>query len=247
MSNKLVVFGATSAISQAYINLVAKRFTEIELVARNSLALEQIAQHVRVISDAEVVTHVADLADVSCHSDLVSRVCSDDSDMVLISYGDLTDQKLCIGDRSYAISQFTLNGLSAISLVEEAARSLHKNSSVQSGVVGVVGSVAGDRGRRSNYHYGAAKGALEVFLSGLRSEMHPLGVAVVTIKPGFVDTPMTKAFKKGLLWAKPEKVARDIDRAMMKRKNVVYTPWFWRYIMLIVRLIPEFIFKRLSF
>ena len=243
MSKKLVVFGATSAISQAYINLVANRFTKIELVARSKETLDQVAQHVRVISDSAVTTHVADLSDLSSHTELVNRVCAVDSDVVLISYGDLTDQQRCVRDRNYALDQFTLNGLSTISLSDLVAHSLAEKS----GVLGVVGSVAGDRGRRSNYHYGAAKGSVAIFLSGLRSEMHPLGVRVVTIKPGFVDTPMTKEFKKGFLWAKPDKVAWDIDRAMTKGRSVVYTPWFWRYIMLIIRLVPETIFKRLSF
>jgi short-subunit dehydrogenase len=246
MSKKLVVFGASSAISQAYTNLVAERFEVITLVARNSELLEQVAQHTRVITNAEVRTRVADLADISAHSELVREVCGSDSHSVLISYGDLTDQERCAEDRDYALTQFNLNGLSTISLSELAARSLIREGET-SGVLGVVGSVAGDRGRRSNYHYGAAKSAVASFLSGLRSEMHPHGVGVVTIKPGFVDTPMTSEFKKGLLWAKPEKVAADIDRAMSKRKSVVYTPWFWGLIMLVIRLIPEPIFKRLSF
>ena len=243
MSKKLVVFGATSAISQAYTHLVAGRFEVITLVARNSELLEQVAQHTRVISNAEVGTRVADLADISTHVDLVREVCGSDTHSVLISYGDLTNQERCVEDRDYALTQFYLNGLSTISLAELAARSLIRQG--EAGVLGVVGSVAGDRGRRSNYHYGSAKSAVASFLSGLRSEMHTHGVGVVTIKPGFVDTPMTSEFKKGLLWATPDTVASDIDRAMTKRRNVIYTPWFWRLIMLVIRLIPEPIFKRL--
>lgn len=247
MSKKLVVFGATSAISQAYINLVAERFDVIVLVARNKALLEQVAQHTQVLSNATVTSKVADLADISTHTQLVHDVCGNNTDSVLVSYGDLTDQKKATQEQSYALSQFNLNGLSTISLSELAARSLAREGETSGGVIAVVGSVAGDRGRRSNYHYGAAKSAVASFLSGLRSEMHAHGVGVVTIKPGFVDTPMTKEFKKGLLWAKPEKVAADIDRAMTKRKSVVYTPWFWGIIMLVIRLIPEPIFKRLSF
>jgi len=110
----------------------------------------------------------------------------------------------------------------------------------------VISSVAGDRGRQSNYIYGTAKGALSLFLQGLRNRLHPANVCVVTIKPGFVDTPMTANFKKGALWAKPETVARGIYRAIKKRKNSVYLPWFWWPIMMIIRHIPEPIFKRMK-
>jgi len=106
--------------------------------------------------------------------------------------------------------------------------------------------VAGDRGRQSNYVYGAAKGALSVFLQGLRNRLSKSGVAVVTVKPGLIDTPMTAAVKKGLLAASAKGVGEGIYRAMKSRKEVVYLPWFWRPIMLIIRTIPEPVFKRLS-
>jgi short-subunit dehydrogenase len=114
------------------------------------------------------------------------------------------------------------------------------------GVITVISSVAGDRGRQSNYIYGSAKAGLSVYLDGLRNRLYSAGVAVVTIKPGFVDTPMTAHLKKGFLFASPEKVARDILRAIEKRKCVVYTPWFWRWIMFVIKSIPETIFRKLK-
>jgi short-subunit dehydrogenase len=114
------------------------------------------------------------------------------------------------------------------------------------GVIAVISSVAGDRGRQSNYVYGAAKAAVTAFTSGLRQRLYPKGVRVVTIKPGFVSTPMTAAFKKGALWATPDKVAADIVRAMAGGTAVIYTPWFWRPIMWIIRCVPETIFRRLK-
>jgi short-subunit dehydrogenase len=113
------------------------------------------------------------------------------------------------------------------------------------GVIAVISSVAGDRGRQSNYVYGAAKAAVTAFASGLRQKLFPRGVRVLTIKPGFVDTPMTAAFPKGILWASPQRVARDIVRAMDGGRAVLYTPWFWRPIMAVINSIPEAIFCRL--
>jgi len=111
----------------------------------------------------------------------------------------------------------------------------------------VISSVAGDRGRQSNYVYGSAKALVSAFASGLRQRMHKVGVSVVTIKPGFVDTPMTAHLPKGgPLWAKPDQVARDIVGGMDKGRSIVYTPGFWRLIMLIIKHIPEFVFVKLK-
>ena len=115
------------------------------------------------------------------------------------------------------------------------------------GCIAVISSVAGDRGRASNYVYGSAKAAVSAFTSGLRARLSKAGVKVVTIKPGFVDTPMTSHLKKGPLVAPPEKVGRRIYTAMLKGEDSVYTPWFWGPIMQVVRALPEPVFKRLKF
>jgi len=114
------------------------------------------------------------------------------------------------------------------------------------GTLAVIGSVAGDRGRQSNYVYGTAKGALAIFLQGLRNRLHPAGVRVLTVKPGFVDTPMTASFKKGPLWAAPEAVAAAIVAAVERGRDVIYTPWFWWGIMTLIKLVPERVFKKLK-
>ena len=240
----LLILGATSGIARAYINRVADRFEKIVLVARDAGRLEQLASHVTTISSATVSTIESDLSDSSKHKELVAAVINQAGsiDCALISYGQLTDQSRCIEDAEYAMAQFNLNGTSTISLSLQIARQM---STQKSGTLAVIGSVAGDRGRRSNYCYGAAKSAVESFLAGLRSDMQKHNVHVLTIKPGFVDTPMTSDIKKGALWASADKVAGDIDTAIHKRKNLLYTPWFWRYIMLVIKSIPEFIFKKL--
>ena len=110
--------------------------------------------------------------------------------------------------------------------------------------IAVISSVAGDRGRQSNYTYGAAKGGLSIYLQGLRHHLSKYQVQVLDIKPGFVDTPMTASFKKGLLWAQPEQAATCIRNAISKKKSVAYVPGFWKWIMLIIKLVPEVIFHK---
>lgn len=117
---------------------------------------------------------------------------------------------------------------------------------LQQEAIAVISSVAGDRGRQSNYVYGSAKALVSAFASGMRQRLSKQGVHVITIKPGFVSTPMTAHLKQGALWAQPEQVAKDITRAIDQGQRVVYTPGFWRWIMLIIKHIPEFVFVKLK-
>ena len=142
-----------------------------------------------------------------------------------------------------ALAEFATNGISTIALMTALAPRMEAQ---RHGALAVISSVAGDRGRQSNYLYGAAKAAVSTFASGLRQRLAKVGVNVLTIKPGFVDTPMTRNFRKGVLWAKPEAIARGIVRAADRGRSVVYLPGFWLPIMLIIRHIPEFIFKRIK-
>jgi short-subunit dehydrogenase len=165
-------------------------------------------------------------------------------DIALIAHGTLPDQKACEQDAQLAIQEFTNNGLSVIALLTELANRMEAQ---KSGCIAVISSVAGDRGRPSNYLYGAAKGAVTGFCSGLRARLFKSGVHVLTIKPGFVDTPMTQGLAlPKLLLVTPDKVAQDIVRAVEKRRDTLYTPWFWRLIMLIIIHIPGALFKRLG-
>jgi short-subunit dehydrogenase len=164
-------------------------------------------------------------------------------DTVLIAYGTLSDQKGCESSVELTLSELKTNAVSAVALLVPVA---NRFAEQKAGTIAVISSVAGDRGRASNYVYGSAKALLTTFLSGLRQRLRPLGVAVVTIKPGFVDTPMTAAFKKGALWAQPQQVAAGIVRAIDRRSGTVYVPGFWRLIMFIIRAIPESVFVRLQ-
>jgi short-subunit dehydrogenase len=186
----------------------------------------------------------ADLNDFDLHEAIIAKAVESMGglDIVLIAHGTLSDQKACEADRRLAELEFRTNCLSVISLLAPIADLFERQGG---GCIAVISSVAGDRGRGSNYVYGAAKGAVSLFLQGLRNRLHPKGVHVLTIKPGYVDTPMTAHLENNALFARPEDIARGIHRAIARKKDVVYLPSFWRFVMAIVRHIPEPFFKRL--
>jgi NAD(P)-dependent dehydrogenase (short-subunit alcohol dehydrogenase family) len=162
-------------------------------------------------------------------------------DVVLIAHGTLPDQSACNASVELAMHEFATNGTSTIALCAALALRLQAGATLA-----VISSVAGDRGRASNYLYGSAKAAVSAYLSGLGQRLRPSGINVLTIKPGFVDTPMTAAFKKGALWATPAQIAKGIERAVDRRKPVAYLPSFWWAIMMIIKNIPEFVFRRIK-
>jgi short-subunit dehydrogenase len=246
MSN-ILVFGATSAIASACTRLWVSQGNHLFLVARNQEKLGSLVADLRTRSTADqrIESLCADLNKLDNHQSLFDKAVSElgNLDIVLIAHGSLPDQSACQQSVELTIDEITTNGLSTISLLTIAGNHFEAQ---QSGVIAAISSVAGDRGRQSNYVYGAAKGMVTLFMQGLRNRLAKKGVAVVTIKPGFVDTPMTADIKKGLLWAQPETIATGILKAIDKANNEVYLPWFWSGIMLIIRHIPETIFKRLS-
>src|SRR5262249_41695773 len=164
-------------------------------------------------------------------------------DMLLIAHGTLGDQRKCELSVEETLKELNNNCLSVISLLTISANYFEQR---RRGCIAVISSIAGDRGRKSNYVYGTAKGALTTFLQGLRNRLSSYGVAVVTIKPGPVTTPMTVHMKKRALVANAQAVGQGIYEAMMKKKDVVYLPWYWQPIMFIIKGIPERIFKHLS-
>ena len=162
----------------------------------------------------------------------------------MLAYGTLGEQKHLEGDPTAVRELIETNFTSAVAWCLAATTVFEQQGF---GVLLVIGSVAGDRGRRSNYIYGACKGALARIVEGIDHKLAPLGARAVIIKPGFVDTPMTASFnKKGLLWAKPEAVAEIIFKAAEKGGPVIYAPRFWRWIMLVIRHLPTFVFNRLK-
>jgi len=243
--SKVVIFGATSAIAMEAARLFAQDGSSLFLVARDTDKLEAVGQDLGVRGAQSIVTAQADLSNTAEHAALIERAeeALGGFDTVLIAYGVLPNQKACEEDYQAAAESFQVNFLSAASLVTRIA---NKFEHEKQGVIAVISSAAGDRGRKSNYVYGTAKGALSLFLQGVRNRLQPAGAHVVTIKPGFVDTPMTADIKKGALFVGPDVIGRGIYKAIQKKKDIVYLPWFWCLIMLIIKHIPERIFKRLS-
>lgn len=245
MANNILIVGATSAIAIACARRWLGNDTVFYLVGRNANKLEQVADDL-VARGARVHTNVLDLNSIDGHSIMLDDCFSKLThvDIVLVAHGTLPDQPACEQDPKLAIQEFSSNGLSVIALLTDLANRMEAQ---KSGCIAVISSVAGDRGRASNYLYGAAKGAVTVFCSGLRGRLSRSGVQVLTIKPGFVDTPMTQGLAlPKLLLATPDEVAMDIVKAVDRRRDTLYTPWFWRFIMLIIIHIPNAIFKRMS-
>ncbi|WNK21225.1 SDR family oxidoreductase [Halomonas piscis] len=245
---RVVIFGATSAIAEQTARQLVAHGASLYCIGRDPDKLQALLDDLRVrAGDARRIDGChADLNHTDGHGALIDAAEAHlgSLDAALIAHGSLPDQAACQGNADLTLAQCQTNALSTVSLLTHLANRMEAS---RHGVLAVISSVAGDRGRQSNYVYGAAKGMVSVFLQGLRNRLAGAGVAVVTVKPGFVDTPMTADINKGgPLWATPEQVARGIVSAMQRGKSVVYLPWFWHPIMLIIRHIPETLFKRLS-
>lgn len=238
---RILVIGATSAIAVATAREYARGGARLFLVARDAIRLETLAADLRVRC-ATVDGHVLDANDLAGHAAMLDAAWAalGQVDLALVAHGTLPDQAACSASVERSMQEFATNGSSVIALCTALAQRLQAPATLA-----VISSVAGDRGRASNYLYGSAKAAVSAYASGLRQALNGSGVNVLTIKPGFVDTPMTAAFKKGALWASPEQVARGIVRAVARRRSVAYLPGFWWAIMRVITHLPEFVFRRI--
>jgi len=243
---KVLILGATSAIAQAYARRRAAHGGDFVLAGRREERLTAIAADLRASGAASAETHVVDLAAIdgieTQTRDIRARL--GEPDEVVIAYGVLGQQADAERDlaqaRGLIESNFTSAALWILALLKDKPEA-HKLA-----VVG-IGSVAGDRGRASNFIYGSAKAGFDRFLEGLAHKYQGSPVRIIRVKPGFVDTPMTAGIGKGgPLWAEPDQVAADIARAVEKGRRIVYTPWFWRPIMMVIRHLPWFVFRRLK-
>ena len=242
---KVLIVGANSAIAQETARCFAQDGAALFLVGRSEQKLIDSKMDLLVRGAEQVYGTALDLCVLDRHQELIETALTtlNGLDAVLIAHGTLSNQKHCEHSVEETIKELTTNCLSTIALLTVLANYFEQQ---RKGCIAVITSVAGDRGRQSNYVYGAGKGAVSIYLQGLRNRLSPTGVSVVTIKPGFVDTPMTAGVKKNPLFADAETVGRRIYHAMKDPKDVVYVPWFWSPIMTMIRGIPERVFKTLS-
>lgn len=241
----VLILGATSSIARALAHQIAQQGATLHLAARNGFEVERVARDLIVRYQVPVTWSVFEGCDYDTHPELVQTAIDQLGrlDGAIVSLGELGEQQQAQNDFECAERIIHSNYTGVVSLLTPVANYLEKQGS---GFIIGVSSVAGDRGRQSNYIYGSAKGALSLFLQGLRSRLAKSGVHVLTIKPGFVDTKMTFGKPGMFLVASPEKVAGSIVSALKKRKDIAYVPGFWFWIMSIIRSIPETIFKRMK-
>ena len=242
---KILIIGAASAIAEAVAREFAVNGAALFLVARSGPKLETIAADLRVRGASSVGTLTLDACDVASHGAMLAKAeaAMGGLDGALIAHGVLPSQPAAAADAALALQSFEVNASSVISMATHLA---NRFEAQKAGCLAVISSVAGDRGRASNYVYGAAKAAVSAFCEGLTVRLHQSGVRVLTIKPGPVDTPMTDGMKKGGLMASPAAVGKQIHTAMLRKNGVIYTPGIWRFIMLIIRHIPESVFLKLK-
>jgi short-subunit dehydrogenase len=242
---KILALGASSALVQETLKPFAGEGASFFLVARNSQKLEAIAADLQVRGAKKVESLALDLDDLAAHPSLLEAALASlgSLDVVLMGHGVLGDQAAdqASVERSLAILQ--TNFVGQVALLTLIANHMEKE---RRGLIAVIGSVAGDRGRASNYIYGSAMAGKAAFLSGLRNRLHKSGVKVITIKPGFINTPMTAHLAKKTLPTEADVAGQAIYKAMKAGREVAYIPGFWGYIMWVIKHLPEAIFKRLS-
>lgn len=240
----VLILGGSSAIARCIAAALARRGYAIALGGRQPRELERSARDLALRFGTSARAVVFDAADTDAHAPLIEALARNgELRGVVVAFGLLGDQDRARTDFDHARAILDTNLIGLASVLTHAANAMERRGH---GFIVGVSSVAGDRGRQSNYVYGAAKAGASAFLQGLRNRLAPAGVHVLTVKPGFVDTRMTWGLPGLFLVARPEDAAERIVRALERRSDVVYVPGFWRWIMLLIRAIPERVFKRLK-
>lgn len=243
MKNNILILGAKSDIAQATAYEFAKKGFNITLASRNASELVELVSDLEIKHNIEVSNIVFDALKYESHFDFFNTL-KEKPTVVLCAFGYLGEQEKAEKEFTEAKQIIEVNYLGAVSILNVVSNYFEEQK--QGTIIG-ISSVAGERGRQSNYFYGSAKAGFTAYLSGLRNRLVKSSVHVVTVNPGFVDTKMTYGLDLPKpVTAKPEQVASSIFKAFKKQKNIIYTLWMWRYIMMIIKSIPEFIFKKLS-
>lgn len=242
---KILIVGATSAIAKETARFYASLGCKLYLIGRNEEATRSLTADLKVRGASQVAYCALDLNQFDQHAGALDEANKSlrGFDIALICHGSLPDQKTAEINFELAQREINTNGLSVISLLTELSKIFVKQNQ---GTIAVITSVAGDRGRQSNFVYGSAKSMVSTYIQGLRGKLLPAGVHVIDIRPGFVDSPMTAQFEKGLLWSSPQRIAKIIIRSIERNHHTVYAPFYWRFIMFAVRLVPELLFKHIK-
>lgn len=244
--NRIIIIGATSAIAEQCARLWAKNNpSEIILVGRSQSKLEVIAADLKVRSpDTNLVCKQVNFLDANAIQNFAANINTETVDIVLIAHGSLPDQKKCKEDLMECKYALEINAISPVLFAESFAQHMKK---ADHGTIAIIGSVAGDRGRMSNYIYGSAKGLVSRYAQGMQHQYANSGLTITLIKPGPTDTPMTSHLKAaGKKLASPEVVAKNIVDGISKNKQVIYTPAKWQLIMLIIQHLPRFVFNKIK-
>lgn len=243
---KILVFGASSKLAQETLKNFTQSNSKIMLAGSSLDKLEIVKNDLKTRNpEIDYFTYQINALEFENHETFVKTTIENlgGLDIALIAHGTLPDNEAIRSQPDQIIKEFNINATSVFSLSTLIANYFEKQGK---GKLAVISSVAGERGRQSNYIYGSAKGAVSLFLQGLRNRLINSGVDVITIKPGMVDTPMTAHMPKGLLFANAKSVGKGIYNAIRKGKDVAYIPRFWKLIMFIIKSIPESIFKKLK-
>ena len=244
---RIVIIGATSAIAEHCARLWVKNTdVDLTLVVRDKAKTERVAADLQVRSPQSVIRILeADFIDPTAIRQLVDGIVAEGAvHTVLIAHGSLPDQTDCQQDLTVCHEALIVNGVSPVEFAEAFAGHMQKSNH---GTLVIIGSVAGDRGRKSNYVYGAAKGLVTRYTQGLQHRLANTGVKVVLVKPGPTDTPMTADIKQqGGRLASVDEVAEIIVKGADKGLAVVYAPGKWAVIMMVIRHLPQFIFNKLE-
>lgn len=244
-TGSVLIIGATSAIAKAFAQEAMREGYSLLLAARNCEKLEEVIHELRCVdSSVTLIGLEFNALKPNTHHDFFQKVLQHAPDLTgcFIACGVMFPQEQCDADWHLCAETIACNYTGLVSIMQIMAAHFKER---RMGFISCITSVAGDRGRRSNYLYGSSKAALNTYLQGLRSAVYPYGVLVQTVKAGPVESPMSLRAKHAPFKVQAVKVSGPILKAIRRELDIVYVPWFWRYIMLIIRLIPEFFFKRL--
>jgi short-subunit dehydrogenase len=239
----VLILGAASDMAVAIAEKFASKGYNVQLAARNAARLEPLQSDLAIKYSSRVSIHEFDAVAFDSHASFYSDI-QPKPDVTVCVFGYLGENEKAVDDWQQASQIIHTNYTGAVSILNVIAKDYAARNE---GVIVGISSVAGERGRQSNYLYGSAKAGFTAYLSGLRNRLYHKKVHVVTVQPGFVYTKMTENLPlPKMLTAKPEEVADAVYTAVSKKKNVVFVKWFWRYIMLIIKNVPEFMFKKMK-